>query len=80
MAREKNVEENGRGPMIVESVLEPSDMYLVLPSYAEPHKQAIKNIVAAEKQNYAAIVYSKHALEILTLKLHGLTTRKLNKW
>ena len=42
-------EKHGRGGMNAESVLKPSDMYLVLPSYAEPHKKAIKNILAAEK-------------------------------
>ena len=44
MAREKYVEENGRGPMIAESILEPSDVYLILPSYVEPYKQESKTM------------------------------------
>ena len=47
IAREKNMEENGRGAMIADTVLETSKLYLVLPSYAEPKKKAIKNVIAA---------------------------------
>ena len=60
MAREKNMEENGRGAMNAELVLKPSDMYLLLPTYAEPHKKAIKNILAAEK---AKICYNNKQLK-----------------
>ena len=49
MAREKNLEENGQRTMIADTALKPSILYLVLPSYAEPQKKAIKKIIADEK-------------------------------
>ena len=49
MTTEKHMEENGRGAMIADTVLETSKLYLVLPSYAEPKKKAIKNILAPER-------------------------------
>ena len=49
MAREKNMEENGRGALIADTVLETSKLYMVLPSDAEPQKKAIKHKIAAEK-------------------------------
>ena len=69
MAREKNVEENGRGPMIAESNLEPSDVYLVLTSYAEPYKQDIKNIVKAEKAKLCSNSLFKKCLENIDFKI-----------
>ena len=40
MAWEENVGENGRGrPMNADASLDPSTLYLIMPSYAEPYKQ-----------------------------------------
>ena len=69
------MEENGLGTMSADTALEPSEMYVVLPSYAEPHKKAIKTSSRLKKQYYAAIVCSKTALLRLTLKLLLLTAR-----
>ena len=74
----ENVEENGRGPVIAESVLEPTDMYLVLPSYVEPHKQAIKNIVAAEKAKLCSNSPFKNCFENIDFKI-ALANSKNNK-
>ena len=51
MAKEESVEENGR-TMITDSSLtsrEPSDLYWLLPSYAEAFKKDVKNIIENEK-------------------------------
>ena len=50
MAREKDVEENGRGGTMnaVESI-DPTSMYLIMPNYAEPFKREIKHIISQEK-------------------------------
>ena len=51
MAREKNVEENERGgPINADESLDPSIIYLIMPSYAEPYKQEIKHIIKNEKE------------------------------
>ena len=55
----------------------PSNMYLILPSYAEPQKQTIKNFVQKKKPNSAAIVCSNKCLLTLTLKLLLLTAKIL---
>ena len=43
------MEENGRRTLIADTAPKPSILYLVLPSYAEPQKKAIKKIIADEK-------------------------------
>ena len=46
MAMEENVEENGPGgPINADTSLDPSILYLIMPSYAEPYKQEIKHII-----------------------------------
>ena len=51
MARENDVEENGRGgPINTVESLNPTIMYLIMPSYAEPYKQEIKHIIQQEKK------------------------------
>ena len=75
MAREKNLEENGQRTMIADTALKPSILYLVLPSYAEPQKKAIKKSLQMKKQNSAAIVCSKIFLLALTSKLLFLTAK-----
>ena len=55
MAREKEGEENGRGGNLnAEGRYPTKTMDLVMPSYAEPHKKEIRNILQKEK----AKVYS----------------------
>ena len=50
VAREKKLNENGRSEKSEDNASsKPSIMYLVLPSYAEPQKQAIRKIIADEK-------------------------------
>ena len=50
MAREENGEENGRGRKLNAAESQnPTTMYLVMPSYAEPHKKEIKEILQQEK-------------------------------
>ena len=51
MAMEENVEENGPGgPINADTSLDPSILYLIMPSYAEPYKQEIKHIIKSEKE------------------------------
>ena len=75
----ENVDENGQGPMIVESVLEPSDVYLVLASYAEPHKQAIKNIVAAEKAKLCSNSLFKTCFENTDFKIAFANSKNIKQ-
>ena len=49
MAREETVEENGRGRRLNAAESQNQTMYLVKPSYAEPHKKEIKEIRHQEK-------------------------------
>ena len=52
MAREKEVEENGRGRKLNKEAAESrksSTLYLIMPSYAEAHKKEIKKILQNEK-------------------------------
>ena len=52
MAREKEVEENGRGRKLNKEAAESrkkSTLYLTIPSYAEAHKKEIKEILQNEK-------------------------------
>ena len=52
MAREKEVEENGRGRKLNKEEAESrknSTMYLTMPSYAEVHKKEIKKILQNQK-------------------------------
>ena len=79
MAREKNVEEKWRGPVIAEAVLEPTDMFLVLPSYAEPHKQAIKNIVAAEKAKLCSNSLFKACFENIDFKIAFANSKNIKQ-
>ena len=51
MARKEDVEENGRGrPLNAAESRDPTIMYLVMPSYAEPYKHEIKQILQNEKK------------------------------
>ena len=60
MAREEDVEENGRGrPMNAVESRDPTIMYLVMLSYAELYKHEIKHILQNGKKIYAAIKLSK---------------------
>ena len=52
MAREKEVEENGRGRKMNKEAAESqksSTIYLIMPSYAEAHQTEIKKILQNEK-------------------------------
>ena len=50
MAKEEDVEENGRGRKLnATESRNPTTMYLVMPSYVEPHKKEIKEILQKEK-------------------------------
>ena len=50
MAREEDVEENGQGRKLnATASRNPTNMYLVMPSYVEPHKKEIKEILQQEK-------------------------------
>ena len=52
VAREKEVEENGRGRKLNKEAAESrknSTLYLIMPSYAEAHKKEIKEILQNEK-------------------------------
>ena len=50
MAREEEGEENGRGGNLNAEGRDPTKtIYLVMPSYAEPHKKEIRNILQKEK-------------------------------
>ena len=49
-SRKENGEENGQGRKMNAAESEnPTTMYLVMPSYAEPHKKEIKEILQQEK-------------------------------
>ena len=65
VAREESVEENGQGKrrMSADSSptsFEPSDLYWVLPSYAESFKKILNISLKKKKQSYAAASNSKN--------------------
>jgi hypothetical protein len=75
------VEENGRrGPINTDESLDPSIMYLIRPSYAEPDKQEIKHIIKNEKEKLCNNKLSKMSLKMLISFLLLLTAKILNKW
>ena len=80
MAREENMEENKRRRKMnaAEANLKPSSMYLVLTSYAEPHKAAIKKILNTEKAKLCTNNSLNFFLTTFSLNLHLPTARILN--
>ena len=76
MAREETLEEIRRKRKMNEVAnLAPSVMYLVLPSYAEPHKNTIKKILDAEKAKLCMNCQIKSVLMLLSSKLLSPTAR-----
>ena len=79
MAREA-MEEKGRGgPMEAEESSEAKTIYLVMPSYAEPFKIDIMQILSKEKRNLCETVkLLKKFLMTLISKLHLQTANTSN--
>ena len=65
--------------MIAEWNLEPSDVYLVLPSYAEPPKQDIKNIVKAEKAKLCSNNLFKKYFENIDFKIAFANSKNIKQ-
>ena len=64
MAREKDVEENGWGGTIkAAGSIDPTSMYLIMPSYAEPFKHEIKHIIYQEKMKLCSNKMFKNVFE-----------------
>ena len=72
MAREV-VEEKGRGgTMNAEESHDATIMYLVMPSYAEPYKREIKQILLIEKNNQFFLKTSISTLLSQTAKISNI--------
>ena len=78
MAREKIVQKNGRGgPISAVEGQDPSIMYLIMPSYAEPYKRS-SILSIQKKRNDATTKLSKMFLKMLISILLLLTAKILN--
>ena len=81
MAREKDVEENGRGgTMNATESIDSTMLYLIMPSYAEPHKQEIKHIIQKEKLKLCSNKTFKNVFENVDFNLAFANSKILNKW
>ena len=78
MAKE-NMEETGQGrSMKAEESDEPRTIYWVMPSYAEPFKHQMMQILAKEKINLCKSKTFEKFLSILTSNLHSQTAKTSN--
>ena len=78
MAREKEVEENGRGRKLNKEAAESrknSTMYLIMPGYAEAHKKEKKNYCRMRKQKNAVMKIFRRFLKMLISILLFLTAK-----
>ena len=57
----------------------PSNMYLVLPSYTEPQKNAIKKIIAEEKEKLCSIKMFKQLFANTEFKLAFSNSNNIKK-
>ena len=74
------MEENGqRRKVIAEANLTPSSMYLVLPSYAEPHKIAIKKILDAEKAKLCTNSQLKKCFDNIEFKIAFANSKNIKQ-
>ena len=72
MATEKGVEENGRrGAMNAVESIDPTTLYLIMPSYAEPHKREIKHIIQQEKMKLCSNKTFKSVLKMFCYLIHS---------
>ena len=58
---------------------EPSNMYLILPSYAEQHKAEIKMIIANEKAKLCRNAFSKNIFFNVEFKIAFANSRNIKK-
>ena len=80
MAREETLEENGRKRKMNEVAnLTPSVMYLVLPSYAEPHKNTIKKILDAEKAKLCMNSQIKKCFDAIEFKIAFTNSKNIKQ-
>ena len=79
MARKENVEENERGPMNADSSREPSDLYWVLPSYAEPYKKDLKHFIETKKAKLCNNILIKTCFENVEFKIAFANSRNIKQ-
>ena len=78
MAREEDLEENGRGRTLNAAESQsPTVMNLVMPRYAEPYKYEIKKILQKEKATLCSSKTFQKGLKILILTLLFQIAKKL---
>ena len=78
MAREKEVEENGRGRKLNKEAAESrknTTLYLIMPSYAEAHKKKIKKILQNKKAKPCSNKTFEKVLKMLISTLLFLTAK-----
>ena len=80
MARKKNVEENGRGgTMNAAKSTDPTTLYLIMPSYAEPHKREIKHIIQQEKMKLCSNKTFKNVFENVDFNLAFANSKSIKQ-
>ena len=57
----------------------PSNMYLVLPSYTEPHNKAIKKLIADEKEKLCSNSLFKHLFANIDFKIAFANSKNIKK-
>ena len=57
----------------------PSNMYLVLPSYTEPHKKAIKKLIAEEKEKLCSNSLFKQLFANIDFKIAFSNSKNIKK-
>ena len=57
----------------------PSDMYLVLPSYTEPHKKTIKKLIAEEKEKLCSNSLFKQLFANIDFKIAFFNSKNIKK-
>ena len=80
LAREETLEESGRKRKMNEVAdLKPSVMYLVLPSFAEPHKHTIKKILEAEKAKSCMNSQIKKCFDAIDFKIAFTNSKNMKQ-
>ena len=79
MATEENMEECRRRKISAVLSAETTDMFLILPSYAELHKAEIKNILAIEKAKLCNTLQFKNIFQHVNFRIFFAKSRNIKK-